>query len=216
VRAIRIRNRECSPARWANGNSRSPLYLGYVALLLALRLLFPALAFAQDSEAVEYRVKANFLAAFPKFVEWPDAAFPSANSPIRICVYGHFSFGTSLASRTQATQIHGRPIEVRWARKEQELRGCQILFVSHSEAGRYPAVIRAMRGENVLTVGETPDFLRDGGAIEFRYTDNQLQFAVNLNAASDNHLRISSSMLVMASHVVGPVAVRSTVPPQPN
>lgn len=165
---------------------------------------------------MEYRVKANYLAAFPKFVDWPDAAFPSANAPIRICVFGDFSFGTSLASQARATQIHGRPIEVRWARKEQELRSCQILFVSRSEAARYPSVLRAVRGESVLTVGETPDFLREGGAIEFRYTGNQLQFAVNLNAVSDAHLRISSSMLSMASHVVGPVAVRSQVPSQPD
>ena len=188
----------------------------YVALLLALRLLFPPLLYAQDGKVMEYRVKANFLAAFPKFVEWPDATFPSANAPIRICVVGDFSFGTSLASQTRATQIHGRAIEVRWARKDLELRGCQILFVSRSEAARYPSVLRAVRGENVLTVGETPDFLREGGAIEFLYTNNQLRFAVNLNAASDAHLRISSSMLGMATHVVGPVAVRSAVPSQPD
>ena len=165
---------------------------------------------------MEYRVKANFLAAFPNFVEWPDAAFPSANAPIRICVFGDFPFGTSLASQTRATQIRGRGIEVHWARKEQELRGCQILFVSRSVAERYPAVLHAVRGENVLTVGETPDFLREGGAIEFLYANNQLQFAVNLNATSDAHLRISSSMLAMARQVVGPVAVRSQVSSQPD
>jgi hypothetical protein len=185
-------------------------------LLIALRFLHPAPASAQDWKMIEYRAKANYLSAFPKFVDWPDAAFPSASAPIRICVFGDFSFGTSLASRTQATRIRGRSIEVRWARKDLELRGCQILFVSRSEAGRYPAVLRAVRGESVLTVGETPDFLREGGAIEFRYTGNQLQFAVDLNAVSDAHLRISSSMLAMASHVVGPVAVRSQVPSQPD
>lgn len=77
-------------------------------------------------------------------------------------------------------------------------------------------MLRAVHGENALTVGETADFLREGGAIEFLYTNNELQFAVNLNGASDAHLRISSSMLAMASHVVGPVTVRSPVPSQPD
>lgn len=216
MREISIRRQEGSQEICVKGIWLSPRCFAYVALLLALRLLFPPLLYAQDGKVMEYRVKANFLAAFPKFVEWPDASFPSANAPIRICVFGDFSFGTSLASQTRATQIHGRSIEVRWARKELEVRGCQILFVSRSEAARYPSVLRAVQGENVLTVGETPDFLREGGAIEFLYTNNQLQFAVNLNAASDAHLKISSSMLAMATHVVGPVAVRSAVPSQPD
>lgn len=185
-------------------------------LLCVIPFLHPAQASAQNWKAIEYRAKANFLAAFPKFVDWPDVVFASASAPIRICVFGDFSFGTSLASQTQATRIRGRSIEVRWARNEQELRGCQILFVSRSEAGRYPAVLRAVRGENVLTVGETPDFLGAGGAIEFLYINNQLQFAVNLNAASDAHLRISSSVLAMARHVDGPLPVHTLIPSHPD
>ena len=54
----------------------------------------------------------------------------------------------------------------------------------------------------MLTVGETPDFLASGGAIDFLVEQDRLQFEVNMGAASDAHLRISSNMLALAHHVI--------------
>ena len=164
----------------------------------------PALPFfgAPEDHADEYRAKATFLAAFPNFVEWPSEAFPSQQAPLLLCVFGDFSFGTSLAERTRGTLIRGRRVEVRCARKEQDLRTCQILFVSRSEAKRYERVFKAVEGASVLTVGETPDFLGNGGAIDFLVEEDRLQFEINVRAATDAHLRISANMLALARHVI--------------
>jgi len=93
-------------------------------------------------------------------------------------------------------------VEVRWARKEQDLRACHILFVSRSEGKRYGSIFKSIQGANVLTVGETSDFLASGGAIDFLISEDKLQFEVNMGAASDAHLRISSNMLALARHVI--------------
>jgi YfiR/HmsC-like len=162
---------------------------------------FPVLA--QDSTAAEYRSKAIFLAAFPIFVEWPDTAFSSAQSPFLICVRGDFSFGTSLAELTRGASPHGRRVEVRWVHKDQELRSCHIAFISHSELKRYPKLLQLLDGTGVLTVGETDDFLTAGGIISFSSSGHEtLQFGVNLVAADTAHLRISSRLLALARHVV--------------
>ncbi len=170
-------------------------------LLLGVALPTPP-SFAQQTSATEYRAKANFLAAFPNFIEWPPDAFASEQAPLLICVFGDFSFGTSLAEMTRGASIRGRRVEVRWARKEQELRACQILFVSRSENKRYAKIMKAIEGASVLTVGETPDFLAIGGTIEFLISEDKLQFEVNLGVANEARLRISSSMLALARHVV--------------
>jgi hypothetical protein len=173
--------------------------------------MFPAVAclfawalplHSENSPASEYRTKAIFLAAFPSFVEWPDNAFPSAESPFLICVRGDFSFGTSLAELSRGASAHGRRIEVRWVHKDQELRGCHIAFISRSELKRYAKVVQALEGSDVLTVGETDDFLAAGGAISFSSGQETLQFEVNLIAADTAHLRISSRLLALARHVV--------------
>ena len=161
----------------------------------------PPLA-AQQSTAAEYRSKANFLATFPSFVDWPESAFPSAQAPFLICVRGDFSFGTALAEFARGASPHGRRVDVKWVHKDQELRDCQIGFVSRSESKRYAKVLQAVQGAGVLTVGETPGFLAAGGIISFAVERELLQFEVNLVAADGARLKISSRLLTLARRVV--------------
>src|SRR5262249_37466744 len=150
----------------------------------------------------EYRTKATFLATFPSFIEWPEEAFPGAAAPFLVCVVGDFQFGTSLAELTRSSSPHGRRVEVRWIHKDSELRKCHILFVSRSESKRYSKVLQLIQGADVLTVGETTDFLTAGGALSFVTHNESLQFEVNLLAATDAHLRVSSKLLALARRVV--------------
>jgi hypothetical protein len=168
----------------------------FVITVLVPRLL------AQDSKAAEYRSKAHFLATFPSFVEWPEIAFPSPQAPFLICVRGDFSFGMTLAALVRGASPHGRRVEVRWVRKDEELRNCHIAFISRSESKRYTKILQALEGAGVLTVGETEDFLSDGGAISFSFERETLQFEVNLVAAARAHLRISSNLLTLARRVI--------------
>jgi YfiR/HmsC-like len=157
---------------------------------------------APESAAAEYRSKANFLATFPSFVEWPESAFSSAQSPLIICVRGDFSFGTSLAELTRGASPHGRRVEVRWVHKDQDLRNCHIAFVSRSESKRYAKLLQIVERAGVLTVGETEGFLDAGGTITFSFEHETLQFEVNLAAAGSAHLKISSRLLALARRVV--------------
>jgi hypothetical protein len=176
---------------------------GFVFLVLLTLLVLPQPASGGlDERLNEYQAKASFLAAFPKFVEWPSNAFSAKQSPFLLCVFGDFSLGTSSARATQGTSIRGRRVEVRWTRREQDLRTCHLLFVSRSESKRYPRIFKSIQGANVLTVGETSDFLVNGGAIDFLIAEDKLQFEVNMGAASDAHLIISSNMLALARHVI--------------
>jgi len=141
--------------------NRNPIGTPRLTVRALLSLAFSLLSFsaalpAQNSFALEYRAKANYLANFPNFVEWPPEGLPPANVPFLVCVFGELSFGTSLAETTRGTTAQGRRIETRWIRKSQELPACQILFVSRSEQKKYDQVLDAVRGRMVLTVGETP------------------------------------------------------------
>lgn len=203
---VHIRVWRRRPLRLRRGGNRLALMrlirVASAVILLASELLLLPSASAQEGKADEYRAKANFLAVFADFVEWPSAAFSSEQAPLLICVLGEFSFGTTLAEATRGASIRGRRMEIRWARKEQGLRACQILFVSRSESRRYGRIFKAIQGASVLTVGETPDFLASGGTINFLFDANKLQFEVSVAAANDAGLRISSKMLALARHVV--------------
>lgn len=157
---------------------------------------------AQESKASEYRSKANFLTTFPSFIEWPETTFASPQAPFLICVRGDFSFGTTLAEQARSAQPHGRHVDVRWVHNDQQLLGCHVLFVSRSESKDYAKVLRPVSSKEILTVGETPDFLAAGGMISFQVERDTLQFEVNLIATENARLKISSRLLTLARRVL--------------
>jgi hypothetical protein len=173
-----------------------------LAGLLTLSVAVPTVA--RTTASTEYQQKAAFLAQFPNFVEWPSDQSQNAQSSFQICVYGDFNFGSALAESTHGTTVHGRKLELRWVRKLADIRTCQILFVSRSEHARYGQVLVAVANSGVLTVGETAGFLEAGGAICFSYEQDLLRFEVNLAAAHDARLKMSTQLLGLAKRVMNP------------
>jgi hypothetical protein len=162
----------------------------------------PILLDAQLATTAENRVKANFLARVPSFIEWPEEALPSGPAPFVICIIGDFSLGVPLSESVRGLTLHEKHVEIRGVRIEQELHSCHILFVSRFERKRYDRVLGSVRGLNVLTIGETPEFLDAGGIVSFSMHDETLQFDVNLDEANKAHLKISSRLLALARHVL--------------
>ncbi|MBS1841419.1 MAG: YfiR family protein [Acidobacteria bacterium] len=157
---------------------------------------------AQGSIPNEYVWKANFLARSASFVDWPgESPFQAANS-FRWCVFGTFSFGTTLAELTRDVVVNGKKSEVKWIHKEGDLSGCQIIFVSRSEEKHYAKVLDAARAGRGLTVGETQDFLDAGGMMTLLTDGSSPGFEVNLEAVQAARLRVSSRLLALAKRVV--------------
>jgi hypothetical protein len=182
----------------AAGTLRTVLSLS----MISFSFLVSPPAHAQTPAPLEYRSKAYFLAQFPRFIDWPDTAFPSSQAPFLICILGDFSLGPSLAEFMRGTLAHGRRVEIRSVHPDQDLRACQILFVTQSKRKIYGKVLELVQGSNVLTIGETPDFIDAGGGVSLLFEHEALHFEVNLAAANRAHLRISSGMLALARRVV--------------
>lgn len=139
----------------------------------------------------------------PSFVEWPQDAQAGTRKTFSLCVYGAFRFGTTLAEMTRAITVHKLRVEVKWLRDETQLRACNLVFVSQSEQKHYAQLLRDLQDMPVLTVGETPGFLQAGGMVALEMKESKLQFDVNLAAAEQAHLKISSRLLMIARRVVG-------------
>jgi len=78
---------------------------------------------------------------------------------------------------------------------------CQILFIGAAEWRRTRALLDAVKGPGVLTVGETGDFTDLGGMIAFRLDGPRVRIKVDLQAAERARLRISSKLLSLAEIV---------------
>ena len=109
-------------------------------------------------------------------------------------------FGNTLEDTVRGKTINGKPITIRRIKIGEDPRGCQIAFISASE--RPPrSVFDLLQGASTLTVGESPNFAKQGGMINFVLKDNKVHFEINIDAAEQARLRISSKLLSLAKIV---------------
>jgi hypothetical protein len=174
-------------------------FCSLTALLWMLAIGLDWRVFAQDQPS-EYQIKAAFLFNFAKFVEWPPDAFKETNSPIVIGVLGENVFGNSLAATIRDKTVNDRHFEFKTFNSPAEATNCHILFVSPRLKESLPNVVAGLHNASVLTVGETDDFIKAGGMVNFLIEDNKIRFQINDDAAKKAGLKISSKLLALATH----------------
>jgi hypothetical protein len=155
-------------------------------------------ALAADPAAEEYQVKGAFLLNFAKFVEWPEQAFKGPGDAITICVLGANPFTPALDLAARQVMVEDRAVTVRQIPDPQQARQCQIVFVSVSERKRARALLEAVKGKSVLTVGESEGFISSGGVIEFRVEESRVRMEISAEAAKSAGLHISAKLLSLA------------------
>jgi hypothetical protein len=156
-----------------------------------------------DPDHLEYRIKAAFLYNFARFVEWPtDRSTNEADPTLTIAVLGEDPFGPVLDATVEGKLVQGKKLRIKRFRSFAEVIGrCDVLFISTSEKKSLPAILARLRGRSILAVGETEDFLDHGGMIEFQIRGGAVRFDVNLAAAEQAGLHLSSQLLKVASKV---------------
>jgi len=173
------------------------LVLGCIVLLVSG---LPQSA-ATQSAPEEYQVKAAFLFHFAQFVDWPASVLNSGDPTLNLCIFDDEPRRQEFQSTIDGKSIGVRVFHVRLISQPQEIQGCNILFLSRDEVRRQTAILKSLRGMPVLTVGETSNFLSDGGMIRFHIEDDKIRFDINLGGAESSHLKISSRLLLLATLV---------------
>jgi hypothetical protein len=185
------------------------------AAIAILPILLAAMAVNAQNTAgsAEYLIKAGFIYNFANLVQWPSSSFAQADSPIVIVILGEDHFGTTLDRALDGKKVNARSFVIKRAKSISELqrtlgpqKDCQILYVSSSEMPHLSDAIQMLKGVPVLTIGETPGFARNGGIINLILEDNKVRFEVNVAAAKDADLNISSRLLALARIIQTPAS----------
>jgi hypothetical protein len=152
----------------------------------------------QSQAKNEYALKAVFLYNFCRFIEWPKSEFASPTDPIIIAVIGDDPFGPLLEEAVHGETVRGHPIKIQRHRKPESIGHCHLLFISQSEVGRMDAVLAAVAGKSVVTVGETDAFLDLGGMIALTADRNRVRLHINPSLLRAANLDVSSKLLRVA------------------
>ena len=199
--------------RWALRIPGTGMRLGKVRRLpsgFAVAALAAVISFAggrwvsaQATPSSEYQVKAAFLFHFAQFVDWPPEAFKDGDSPVIYCTVGEDPFHGALDASLNGKMLGARPLRVQHIKQTQEAQGCQVLFMGKGEKKSIAVALANLKGNPILTVGESERFAQEGGMIGFFLEDNKVRFEINLNAAEHAKLRISARLLALAKTVIG-------------
>jgi hypothetical protein len=171
-------------------------------ILLTFTCLLSCLAGAQEqARANPSKVEAAFLRNFAHYITWPEQAFADDQSPWRVCVLGSDPFGEVLDDTFRGRTEQGRPFEIVRSDTTPDLALCHIVFVAHRGSANRRAALAELRNRPVLTVGDAPEFLQEGGMIRFQVSDH-VEFGVNLDRTRSAALKIQTRMLEVAQEVV--------------
>jgi len=164
--------------------------------------LSASLALAQDTKPTDYQVKAAYLSDLGRFVEtWGTRAKPSPDESFDLCVLGQDPFGVSLDAAVRGEKIGGSPMTAKRIARPQDALGCRILFIGSSEDTQLRAVMAAIGTAPVLTVADFPDFIKQGGMIQFVLDGDKVKFEINIASARRAGLKLSSDLLKVARMV---------------
>jgi hypothetical protein len=177
------------------------LALAALAALLSPAAVIPS--WAQASPPEEYQIKAAFLFHFAQFVEWPAGAFKDGNSALTYCTVGGDPFRGALDDSLRAKVIGERGMRVEHLKQLDAVHDCQILFIGAAQSKNAASILASVKGDPVLTVGETPHFAEDGGMIGFCREGNKIRFEINAGAVSAAKLKMSARLLTLAKTVIG-------------
>lgn len=163
-------------------------------------LIAPPHVFAQSDDA-EYRVKLAFLYNFAQFVQWPPEAFHGTTAPLTICVAGQDPFRGDIEETLRGRTVGGHPIQIKRLKPDDELRACHMIFVRAGEKKVAAQILADLKGSSTLTVGESKGFADLGGVINLTIEHNKLRFEINIDAATETRVKISSKLLELAKIV---------------
>jgi len=157
-------------------------------------------AVAQPQQQPEYLIKARYLMALADYVTWP----PSVDLNGRALVLGILGNSPFDAQRNEillSREVKGRLLAIRYLKSIKDCEACDILFISESEGGRLPEILRMIRNRPILTIADTPDFGRRGVMVNLFQEQARVRFEINLASVRASGLEVGSRVLKLAKMI---------------
>jgi hypothetical protein len=152
-----------------------------------------------DPGAPEVRVKAAFLYKFASYIEWPEAAFASRETPITIGVEDDDPLFVELTKVTAGRKVADRELQVIKLAADAVPSGVHIAFIANTRLAR--ARTAALRAQPMLVVTDYQGALNANSTINFVVVDGHLRFEISLDDANRRGLKLSARLLAVAQDV---------------
>lgn len=169
--------------------------------LLSAALLFPhasAEEVQSEEQAVATSIKSAFIRYFCTYIDWPDSAFATPESPIVIGVIGSEAMADTLHAVVGNRTAHGRAMEVRLLDPDDPLDALHLLFVADAMRKHIPGLAAEAAAHGVPVITESPGGLEAGGAFNFIIEDDRVKFDISPAVIRSLGLDVSAQLFTVA------------------
>ena len=138
---------------------------------------------------------------FLSYTDWPEARFPTPQSPYRLWVLGTDNLLEELRGIVAGRIVNGHPIEVFAATTPDDIVDAHLVFVGRGFEKSLPNLSLLAEKQSYLIVTENEQGLKPGSIINLRLVDGRVGFDVSLKNAQSCNLKLSARLLSVASSV---------------
>lgn len=140
--------------------------------------------------------KAALIYNFAKFTTWPDGATKQPAS-LNLCTIGNSQLIDDL-KKLHGKNVKGRKVSIASVSRHDSFERCHILYIADNQKRYYKKIIKKLNGKPVLTVSSIKNFANKKGIIQFYRDKGRTRLIINLDAARNAGLEISSRLLILA------------------
>jgi hypothetical protein len=113
----------------------------------------------------EATAKIQFIHYVAQYAVWPKEALAPGDKQFVIGVLGENPFGEALEDYFKSRTVKGRQFVVKIFKEVEEVKNCQILFISASEKGKLTSILKKLEDTSILTISDTEGFVQKDGMI---------------------------------------------------
>ncbi|PCK31571.1 YfiR family protein [Pseudoalteromonas piscicida] len=145
------------------------------------------------------QVRSAFLYQMAKFVEFPDE---DAKASLQFCFYSLESGPAANLKNATKLNVRGKPIELIEAKKSWTYRelssACDITYIDEMSENDILSAWTDTIESNMLTVGESIEFLERGGIASLVQEGSKIRLYINKQALEKQYFTVRSRLLAVS------------------
>ena len=166
----------------------------WLVLLVVQTLGAPAFASEEENKLI-----AVFFGRFSSYIELPDR---NAKQFV-ITLIDENPFGNLLDELYKGKLINGKPVEIRYVTRVEDIGQSDILFISLVNPRTRQDAITYASKKSILTISTAMGFAERGGIIQLDFLQQHTRIKINHAAAVKSNIRIGAPLLSLATVIRG-------------
>jgi len=135
------------------------LLAGWAAALLA-GVILPWLTCASGQAVNESTAKIQFMHYVAQYAAWPEKVLSPHDKHFVLGVLGDNPFGDALESYFKGKSVKTRGLVIKFFKSVEEVKDCQMLFISSSEKGNFTQILNKLEDTSILTISDSDGFIQ--------------------------------------------------------